>query len=945
MPGPIILIDGMSLVFRAYHALQRTGMQSNTGEPTFAVFAFASILTSLLDKHTPDAIAVVFDTPEPTFRHELYDQYKAHRDAFPEDLVPQLGRIKQLITLMGLERVEMPGFEADDVIGTIAHRESKDGHEILCVTSDKDYFQLVNDKVKVLRPGRDVGEYELYDAVKVKEKFGVKPDHVIDVLALIGDSSDNVPGVKGVGEKTAVPLIEQFDSVENIYQRLDEIEKPSLRKKLEDSRDMAFLSKTLVTIHTDVPVDAKRVALVRKPMDFTAIDAFCAELGFHSLRRKFQKYAANAGVEVEGGEAATSDASSQPAVAHETLEAVESTGPLQRLADVPHTYTLIDTWADFDAMLDELGTPELLSVDLETTSLNAMQCGIVGIALCATEGRAFYVAVVDPADASPDSLFGDTKGHGLPVADAIDRLRPLLTNPTVGKVGQNLKYDALVLRRHEVIVDPIGFDTMLASYILDPDKPHNLDALSQRWLQYEPIPITDLIGEKKGAQRSMRDVEPNRVAEYAAEDADLAFKLMGRLRPMLESEGLMALAADIEFRVESVLVTMEYNGVAIDTSALHELGSFMREEAARLEQAIWAEAGQEFTINSPKQLGEILFEKMMLPAQRKTKTGYSTDAAVLTELAEMYPIARMVLDYRQVEKLRSTYVESLPRIINPATGRVHTTYNQTVAATGRLSSTEPNLQNIPVRTELGLRIRKAFVPQHADAVILSADYSQIELRIMASISKDPGLIAAFASGADVHSATAATLFDTSIDKVSSDQRRVAKTVNFGIMYGQGAFGLSQQLGISRTEAQQIIANYFEKYAGIKRYIDETIESTRQRGYATTLLGRRRYFPTIDSNNRGLRTAAERAAVNMPIQGTAADMMKLAMIRVHDRMRRQGMRSLMMLQVHDELVFEVFTDEIDALQTLVVDEMVNALPLDGVPIVVDSGVGASWYEAK
>jgi DNA polymerase I len=945
MPGPIILIDGMSLVFRAYHALQRTGMQSNTGEPTFAVFAFASILTSLLDKHTPDAIAVVFDTPEPTFRHELYDQYKAHRDAFPEDLVPQLGRIKQLITLMGLERVEMPGFEADDVIGTIAQRESKDGHEILCVTSDKDYFQLVNDKVKVLRPGRDVGEYELYDAVKVKEKFGVKPDHVIDVLALIGDSSDNVPGVKGVGEKTAVPLIEQFDSVENIYQRLDEIEKPSLRKKLEDSRDMAFLSKTLVTIHTDVPVDAKRVALVRKPMDFTAIDAFCAELGFHSLRRKFQKYAANAGVEVEGGEAATSDASSQPAVAHETLQAVESTGPLQHLADVPHTYTLIDTWADFDAMLDELGTPELLSVDLETTSLNAMQCGIVGIALCATEGRAFYVAVVDPADASPDSLFGDTKGHGLPVVDAIDRLRPLLTNPTVGKVGQNLKYDALVLRRHEVIVDPIGFDTMLASYILDPDKPHNLDALSQRWLQYEPIPITDLIGEKKGAQRSMRDVEPNRVAEYAAEDADLAFKLMGRLRPMLESEGLMALAADIEFRVESVLVTMEYNGVAIDTSALHELGSFMREEAARLEQAIWAEAGQEFTINSPKQLGEILFEKMMLPSQRKTKTGYSTDAAVLTELAEMYPIARMVLDYRQVEKLRSTYVESLPRIINPATGRVHTTYNQTVAATGRLSSTEPNLQNIPVRTELGLRIRKAFVPQHADAVILSADYSQIELRIMASISKDPGLIAAFASGADVHSATAATLFDTSIDKVSSDQRRVAKTVNFGIMYGQGAFGLSQQLGISRTEAQQIIANYFEKYAGIKRYIDETIESTRQRGYATTLLGRRRYFPTIDSNNRGLRTAAERAAVNMPIQGTAADMMKLAMIRVHDRMRRQGMRSLMMLQVHDELVFEVFTDEIDALQTLVVDEMVNALPLDGVPIVVDSGVGASWYDAK
>lgn len=942
MPGPIILIDAMALVFRAYHALQRTSMQSNTGEPTFAVFAFANMLTSLLDKHDPDAIAVVFDTKEPTFRHEMYDQYKAHRDAFPDDLVPQLGRIKELITMMGLERIEMPGFEADDIIGTIAKRESVDGHDILCVTSDKDYFQLVNDKVKVLRPGKDVGEYEIYDATKVKEKFGVKPDHVIDVLALIGDSSDNVPGVKGVGEKTAVPLVEQYDTVENIYANLDAIERASLRTKLEASRDMAFLSKQLVTIHTDVPVDAKRVALHRKPMDFDAIDAFCHELGFGTLRRKFQKYADKAGVEITHvPPPSDADAPHEPLARNEE----EHIGSLKHLADIPHDYSLVDTWDAFDAMLNDLGTPELLSVDLETTSLNAMQCGIVGVALCAHAGRAYYVAVVDSADAAPDSLFGSTVGHGLPVEKVLHRLRPLLHDKHVGKVGQNLKYDSLILRRHDIVVHPVAFDSMLASYILDADKPHNLDALSQRWLGYEPISITTLIGEKKGAQRSMRDVDPAVVAEYAAEDADLAMKLMVRLKPELDRAGLTDLATKVEFPVEEVLTTMEFNGIAIDTSALHDLGSFMRTEAQRLEQEIWKEAGEEFAINSPKQLGEVLFERMMLPAQRKTKTGYSTDAAVLTELAEIYPIARMVMEYRQVEKLRSTYVESLPRLINPHTGRVHTTYNQTVAATGRLSSTEPNLQNIPVRTELGLRIRKAFVPQHKDAVILSADYSQIELRIMAAISQDHGLMQAFAGGADVHAATAALLFDTAIDQVTGDQRRVAKTVNFGIMYGQGAHGLSQQLGISRTEAQQIIANYFEKYSGIKQYIDSTVESTRSRGFATTLLGRRRYFPLIDSNNRGLRTSAERAAVNMPIQGTAADMMKLAMIDVHSRMKTAKMRSLMMLQVHDELVFEAFTDEVEDLRALVVECMEQALPLDGVPVLVDSGVGDSWYDAK
>lgn len=942
MPGPLILIDGFSLVFRAYHALSRTGMQSPAGEPTFAVFAFANILTSLLDKHKPDAIAVVFDTKEPTFRHVMYPEYKAHRDAFPDDLVPQIGRIKELIRLMGLEQVEMPGFEADDIIGTIAARESQDGHEILCVTSDKDYFQLVTDKVKILRPGKDVGEYEVYDAVKVKEKFGVGPEHVIDALALIGDTSDNVPGVKGVGEKTALPLVVQYGSVEGIYEHLDEIDKASLKKKLEENRDNAFLSKTLVTIHTDVPVDAKRVALVRRPMDFQAIDAFCADMGFHTLRKKFAKYAEANGVELDLPAPSLTPTSTGIS---ESSEPPASTGSLSTLDDVAHNYTLVDTEGGLQDLLNALAGRTLVSVDLETTGLDAMMCAIVGVAICVDEGTAWYIDVNDPSDRTETPMFGDhSEQHGLPVQMVIDALRPMLQDPHVGKLGQNLKYDALVLRRHDVVLSPIEMDTMLASYVLDPDKQHNLDALAERWLHYRPISITSLIGEKKSEQRSMRDVDPSVVTAYAGEDADVAFKLGALMRPELEREGLWDLARNLEFPVEEVLVTMEFNGICVDTSALANLSEFTRSEAARLEKEIWNEAGEQFTISSPKQLGEVLFERMMLPAGKKTKTGFSTDSSVLTELAETFPIAQMVLDYRQVEKLRSTYVEALPKMINPRTGRLHTTFNQTVAATGRLSSTSPNLQNIPVRTELGQQIRKAFVPQRKDHVIVSADYSQIELRIMASICKDPNLINAFASGEDVHKATAATLFDTPLAEVTSDQRRIAKTVNFGIMYGQGAFGLAQTLGLSRTESQQIIANYFEKYPGIKKYIDDTIATTRDRGYATTLLGRRRYFPLINGNNRGLQAAAERAAINSPIQGTAADMMKVAMINVHRRMQEERVQSIMMLQVHDELLFEVPTSELDVMIDLARTEMVNAFPLEGVPIVVDVGHGASWYEA-
>ena len=920
-------------------------MESANGEPTFAVLAFANILTSLLDRHNPDAIAVVFDTAELTFRHQLYDQYKANRDAFPEDLVPQLARIKKLISLMGLEQVEMPGYEADDIIGTIAARESQDGHEILCLTSDKDYFQLVTDKVKVLRPGKDINTYEVYDPEKVTERFGVPPGMVTDVLALMGDSVDNVPGVKGVGEKTAKPLVLQFGSVENIYVNIDSIEKASLRKKLEESKDLAFLSKKLVTIHNDVPINAKRIALTRKPMDYGAIDELCTELGFTNLRNKFRKYAESAGVELEKESTELKGASSGDSGGVYESQISPPADKLKTISDVKHTYILVDTPGGLDDLVSELKTVKELSVDLETTGLDAMQCSIVGIALCAKEGRAFYIDVDDPFNTPSTKLFeSGSVRHGVDVNLVIESLKPILQNQSIGKIGQNLKFDALILKRYGIDVQPITFDTMLASFILDPDRHHNLDALSERWLGYKTVSITELIGEKRGQQKSMKDVDLHLITEYAGEDADVALKLKHMMYAVLKREKLLDLAETVEFPLERVLVTMEFNGVRIDSDALGDLADFMRKESARLEKEIWKETGEEFTIGSPKQLAEVLFEKLMLPVGRKTKTGYSTDSGVLSELAESFPIAQLVLDYRQVEKLRSTYVEALPRLINPRTGRVHTTYNQTVAATGRLSSTDPNLQNIPIRTELGQRIRKAFVAQASDAVIMSADYSQIELRIMAGISQDENLIAAFIDGADVHKSTAAILFGVPMDQVTSEQRRIAKTTNFGIMYGQGAFGLSQQLGISRMEGQQIITNYFEKYPGIKRYMDETIKLTRERGYATTMLGRRRYFPQISSSNRQLQAAAERAAVNTPIQGTAADMMKKAMISIHARMEQEGFQSLMMLQVHDELVFEAKKTEVNELQKLVVYEMEHALPLQGVPIVVETGVGGSWYTA-
>jgi DNA polymerase I len=968
----LYLIDSMSLVFRAYYAMQRgRPLTAPNGEPTGAVFGFANILTSLIEKEKIDYIACVFDTKEPTFRHKMYEPYKANRQAFPEDLVPQMARIKELIDLLGIKRIEMPGFEADDIIGTLATEGERKGVDVLCVTSDKDYYQLVDSRVRLLKPSSG-SDYEQHGEKECYDKFGVEPSKVIDVLALIGDTSDNIPGVKGVGDKTAIPLIQEFGSLEALYENIEKINKAGLKTKLIENRDMAFLSKELVTIHRTMDIGFGFEECKMNEPDYSALDHLLETLNFRTLRVKYQQKSGVASGNVSPSSSGDTIIDSQPSTSQESVPSI----PLKTIRDIEHEYILVDSPDKLSAMVTELSAADTLAFDLETTSLDAMQCEIVGVALSAQKGRAYYIPIpphdietsnnrayiqrpIPPAPLVREmSLFDDEPTqeityvqHPTITSDELKDILPqkisaLLTNPAINKVGQNAKYDALILKRYGIEVEPITFDSMLASYVLNPDSSHGMDAMAQKWLGYSPISITTLIGTKKSEQISMRDVEITKVAEYAAEDADVTFQLCELLSQQLSAETkLDSLARGVEFPVMKVLTQMEFNGIAIDTSKLSDISVHIKEETESLRAKIFTESGGiEFNIDSPKQIGEVLFERLKIPAIKKNKTGYSTDASVLSELAQSFPIAQHILEYRGLQKLQNTYVEALPRMINPRTGRIHTTYNQTIAGTGRLSSVEPNLQNIPIRTALGRSIRTAFVPQAKDAVILSADYSQIELRIMAHVCNDETLTNAFINGHDIHKATAANLFGVELADVTSDMRRIAKTVNFGIMYGQGAFGLAGQLGVPQGEARSIITQYFERYASIKKYMDDTIHHAELHGYAETMMGRRKWYPDITSKNRNIKSAAERAAINMPIQGTAADMMKIAMITLHDAMKQYKFRSLMMLQVHDELVFEVMPGELDDLRSLVKETMESALPLGRVPVLVETGVGMNWDEA-
>lgn len=956
-PRRLFLIDGMAILFRSYYAMFASHLTSTTGEPTGATFGFCSALVRIIDKHKPDLIAVAWDTAEPTFRHVQFEAYKANRAEFPEDLIPQLARVKEVVGMYRIPCIEMPGFEADDVIGALACRAADDGYMVYCVTPDKDYLQLVRDNLLIYKPARPSSEDEIVGFEGVHAKFGVTPDRVIDVLALIGDASDNVPGVKGIGEKTAIPLIQQFGSLEALYDNIDKVEKAGVRKKLLENRDMAFLSKHLVTIKCDIPIDVTYDQLALETPDVRGLLRMYDELGFKSLAKRYQEMAID---ELPGeSEPAKADGDTVGDAAEPTEPTTNKSlsfdyqlGALKTIKDVEHAYVLVRSEEQLRSVVDYISTAKSLTFDLETDGLDCQIANIIGVALAVKPHEGFYIPVEVAEERTIDHdggvLFGIEKTRsateGLPLELVFEVLRPLLERADLPKVGQNAKFDMLMLRRYGIKVSPLAFDTMLASYVLDSSKAHGMDALSERFLSYVPISIKELIGARGKDQISLREVPLEAVAEYSAEDADVTHQLHEVLARRLDEENLTQVATRFEFPLVSVLTEMEHNGIAIDIPALREISVGLEETMRRIEVEVYELAGRPFNIGSPKQLGAVLFDELKLPMSRKTKTGYSTDQFVMEDLAVHHPLPEKILAYRQASKLKGTYVDALPSMISPVTGRIHTSYNQAVASTGRLSSNNPNLQNIPIRSEIGQEVRKAFVPGIPDGVLLSADYSQIELRIMAYICGDDALITAFRENFDVHMATAMNVFNVAAEDVTPNMRRKAKEVNFGIMYGIGPFGLARRLKIPKGEAQTLITTYFQKYPGVQQYIGETVEKARAMGYVETLGGRRRYYPNINARNATERAGEERAAINMPIQGTASDIIKLAMIDIHRELGDAFPDANMLLQVHDELVFEVPAQRADQLAAFVKHHMETAFPLGSVPIIVETGLGANWFEA-
>lgn len=908
-PQTVYLIDGSAVFYRAYFAMIRNPLINSKGENTSATFGFVNSLLKLIKDEKPDLIAVVYDSKPPTFRHKMYPEYKANRDAMPDDLVTQLPRIYDSVKAFNIHSYRMDGFEADDIIGTLALAGAKQGYEVWCVTGDKDYFQLVSDKVSIYRPKSGNEPPERMGREEVKEKFGVYPEQVIDKLALMGDSSDNVPGIRGIGPKTADKLLDQFGSLESILENYEQISAKGVREKVANGIEMAKLSKQLVTIHTEVPVDFEPAALKAKAYDYEALKKLFVELEFNRLLQQL----------LPAKE--TADISPGPPVKTQSPAAEAK-------------YIQIKSIAELKKIITKISKSGSVAIDTETTSIDSLKADLVGISLACEEGEAYYISVGHSAD--PKDNIDLKKARPL--------LEKLLMNPKVEKTGQNIKYDLQVLHRAGFDIDPISFDTMLASYIINPTaRPHSLDGLAMRHFQYQMQPIKELIGSGK-TQRSFAEVPVKQAVHYAAEDADYTFRLRNVLAPQIEETESTKVYYEIELPLIRVLSDMEEAGVRVDEPYLIELSESMDDRLQDLRQEIYQVARGEFNINSTQQLSHILFEKLMLPTKGKTakKTGFSTDQSVLEELAELHPFPKLVLDYRHLTKLQSTYVNAIGQLINRSTGRVHTSFNQTIAATGRLSSTNPNLQNIPIRTEEGRQIRKAFIPRDKDYVLLAADYSQIELRLMAHVTGDKSFIEAFKKGEDIHRRTAAEVFDIPLDQVDDDQRRVAKTANFAVIYGVTAFGLSQQTDMNVSESQAFIDTYFERYPGITKYMEATKQFARDNGYVVTMYGRRRYLPEINDSNRQRRQFSERMAINSPIQGTAADIIKIAMIDIQKKMH--GLKSKMILQVHDELVFDVHQDELDKVRVIVRDGMEQAAKLK-VPLVADIGSGKNWLECK
>ena len=922
----LMLLDAYALIFRAYYGLIRSPRINSKGQNTSAAFGFINTLEELIRTENPDFVAVAFDPPGGTFRHEQFPEYKATRDETPEDIRWAVPVIKDFLTAYGIKMVEVPRYEADDVIGTLAHRGAKDGLEVVMVTPDKDYAQLVQPNVSMLRPQSGAKGYERLGVEEVKTKFEVEnPLQVIDLLGLMGDSADNIPGCPGVGAKTAVKLLADFGSIEGLLSHTDQL-KGALKKKVEEHVEQIRESKVLATIVTDVPIDVTWDDMKRKTPNKEALVALYEDLEFRTFLRRLTGDAP-----VAAAPSAEPDLFSQAIVTNTnadeetTLDFQEN---LSTLADHPHQYHLIESEEDAQELCRNLLTFSQVAFDTETTSVDAMQAQLVGMSFAVEGGTAWYVAVSRETEAAQRM---------------VDAFRPFFESTTIEKVGQNLKYDLLVLSHYGVEVAGPLFDTMLAHYVVQPEQRHNMDLLAEKYLHYRTIPIEALIGSGR-TQRNMADLEPKEIVDYACEDADVTLRLYPILKEEMEKYEVTSVFTHIEMPLLPVLARMERNGVRLDTAALEETGRNFTERMQQLETDIYELAGHEFTITSPKQVGAVLFDELQISAKvKKTKTGqYSTSEEVLESLRDKHPIVEKILQHRALKKLLSTYVEALPKLIHPETGHIHTSFNQAVTATGRLSSSNPNLQNIPVRGEDGREIRRAFVPEEGE-VFFSADYSQIELRIMAHLSEDEHMVADFNSGLDIHAATAARIFHKPVEEVDRDERRKAKTANFGIIYGISAFGLSERMGVSRGEAKELIENYFATYPKVREYMNESIERAKQTGYITTQFGRRRYLADINAGNATVRGYAERNAVNAPIQGTAADIIKLAMVAIDRRLREEKLQTRMILQVHDELNFSVPPTELEQVRHLVVEEMERAFQMR-VPLVAECGEGTNWLEA-
>nr|MCU0451823.1 DNA polymerase I [Bernardetiaceae bacterium] len=936
-------LDAMALIYRAHFALSKNPRVTSKGLNTSAVFGFTNTLLEVLAKEKPSHLAVAMDPPGPTFRHEVFTQYKAQRQETPEDIVTAVPLVKRLCRAMNIAWLELPGYEADDVIGTFAKQAVQRGFTTYMMTPDKDYGQLVEEHILLYKPAYMGNGIDVLGPQQVCEKWGIqRPDQVRDLLGLMGDAVDNIPGIPGVGEKTAAKLIADFDNLENLLANTHLL-KGKLQENVVKFAEQGRLSKQLATIDLQVPLPFDEEILKAEVTKGDELRQLLDELEFRTIKKRIfgeedpsPAPRANASQGAQGslfGPPPTngpSPVSQTPAPSpEESPENQPTTGPRRTLADVRVDYHLVDTPELCHSLAYYLGLQTEFCFDTETTSTEALTAELVGLAFAYRPGEAFYVPV------PPD------RAAALAV---VDIFKPVLENPAIGKIAQNLKYDLTVLANYGVTLAGPLFDTMLAHYLIEPEGRHNMDVLAENFLHYTPISFDDLTRRGKG-QAPIREVPVRQVADYSAEDADITLQLKQVFAPRLVQDGLLKLFNEVEVPLVPVLASMERAGVRVDTAALAAYSTELEQQIREAEKKVYEDAGEEFNIGSPKQLGQILFDKLkLIEKPKKTATGqYATGEEILVQLAPEHPIAQHILDYRQLQKLKSTYVDALPTMLSPVDGLIHTTYNQAVAATGRLSSNNPNLQNIPIRTEKGREIRRAFVPRDEEHILLSADYSQIELRIMAAFSQDPVMIEAFSTGRDIHAATAAKIFKVPEDQVDSEMRRRAKTANFGIIYGISGFGLAQRLNIPRKEAQALIDSYFAEFAAVKAYMDQVINTAREREYVETMLGRRRYLRDINSRNFTQRGFAERNAINAPIQGSAADLIKLAMINIHAWLANSGLRSRMILQVHDELVFDVYRPELAEVSQQVKALMESAYPL-AVPLVAEVGTGQNWLQA-